>query len=638
MKKINNMNEFISSIPELIKAIKNRNMSKQVEKADDICKAMTEYSKKYNPTTGDLPIAKKDGTTGCVSIGPGIDVTDSGAIIADTKFIETEVNKHIEPITTQLEETILKQNGFVDVTQSPFNAKGDGSDETDKIQQAFNFATSNKKILVIPSDKIFCVRQIYIGGKSNFTILGYGVLKRIDNCPQTSGNRTVLIFNNCNNFNISILNIDGNILNNNYSGDSLQNMHDIRLEICNNVNIGTLYVNNPVSDSLYVYKTNNLVMNTINSTSTKENGGGRNCLSVISGEDIIIGNVISRNIGQSNQPGGVCIEPNLAEDTIKNIVIKNIDVEGYSANGISITNICNSVVENIELYGKVTKIDNSASSVIAFSGVSGLKGSIKAIQKITINGINPSNGLLIINSQNIDLDIDIQNSAKGFELDTNTNNFNIRGKITQCLYDGLVIGNVQNGNLTLNIKNVGIGGGYGCIRIHSTTTNINNITFYGDFGKETNGTYCFKVDGVGSNVKVINADMSGWGDGNYVRGINTSGLLLTENCKGYNYRDAFPTLDTITIATKFWYNIPISSIGIVCTKSGISNNYPTWKSNTSYSLGSFSVSNGNVYQVTKAGTSGDKAISGTNAVITDGTVVWKYNSPSAILKEFGSIV
>lgn len=106
MMKINSMNEFIAAIPTLVKAIKNRNMSKQIEKAEDICNAMMEYSKKYSPTTGNLPIAKKDGTTGCVSIGPGIDVTATGSLSVNTAYVDSVVS----PYTDEINEGVINNN------------------------------------------------------------------------------------------------------------------------------------------------------------------------------------------------------------------------------------------------------------------------------------------------------------------------------------------------------------------------------------------------------------------------------------------------------------------------------------------------------------------------------------------------
>ncbi|MDN5283926.1 MAG: hypothetical protein JWR38_200 [Mucilaginibacter sp.] len=101
-------------------------------------------------------------------------------------------------------------------------------------------------------------------------------------------------------------------------------------------------------------------------------------------------------------------------------------------------------------------------------------------------------------------------------------------------------------------------------------------------------------------------------------------------------RNVVPTTGYWTVGEKI-YNTQVNAatkiIGWVCTTEGyLTTN--TWLANHAYSLGNLVLSNGNIYKVTTAGTSGTTAPSGTTT-FTDGTVVWTY-FPTAVFTAFGN--
>lgn len=77
-------------------------------------------------------------------------------------------------------------------------------------------------------------------------------------------------------------------------------------------------------------------------------------------------------------------------------------------------------------------------------------------------------------------------------------------------------------------------------------------------------------------------------------------------------------------------------VGWVCTSSGNASN-TTWSANTNYTRGSEVSTGGNVYVCTRGGTSGSTPPTGANSAIADGTVIWKYLNPLAILRPYGLI-
>jgi hypothetical protein len=75
------------------------------------------------------------------------------------------------------------------VNEAPFNAKGDGTDETTKLQQAVSALPATGGILVFPAGYTFKHRaELNFVGKSRVTVFGYGsILESFPTTPVTKG-------------------------------------------------------------------------------------------------------------------------------------------------------------------------------------------------------------------------------------------------------------------------------------------------------------------------------------------------------------------------------------------------------------------------------------------------------------------
>ncbi|AMB18774.1 tail fiber protein [Bacillus phage Eldridge] len=121
-------------------------------------------------------------------------------------------NKKIDDIGDQLTSTNKKLAGWVDVTQAPFKAKGDGSDDTVAIQNAVNFAVASGLALFFPNgtysiaDNDADAKIIKVLNANNLTIFGYGgaVIK----CPSAFFG-DAFSFENCNNVTVEGLVLNG---------------------------------------------------------------------------------------------------------------------------------------------------------------------------------------------------------------------------------------------------------------------------------------------------------------------------------------------------------------------------------------------------------------------------------------------
>lgn len=184
-------------------------------------------------------------------------------------------------------------------------------------------------------------------------------------------------------------------------------------------------------------------------------------------------------------------------------------------------------------------------------------------------------------------------------------------------------------------------------------TNVNDrmIFFYGDYWKGKSALiegnrfssniamYAIDASGLDTNVELLFKDNT----------VTKAKINLKPNhIKINNYVDGVidPYYISSGIPTSGYYKLgqeiknskptPGGHLGWVCTTEGniISS---IWQPSTNYSAGSMVSNNGSVYRATVSGQTGTFAPTHKSGSVKDGTVVWEYVSPLAILKAYGKI-
>ncbi|MFS0668972.1 hypothetical protein AB1L12_13675 [Peribacillus frigoritolerans] len=416
-------------------------------------------------------------------------------------------------------------------------------DETTAFFNAVNNLARQHKMILIPQDLTISISNCTISNKSNFGILCYGKIKRVNNSSANS----LIELSGCTDVNIPFLNTDGNVANNGNIVNEVQ--HSLRVgNGCNKINIGVFNDSNPSGDTFYINDGNNITIDTIRSISI--NATGRNAFSLIKGKNIFVDKIISLNTGHPTMPGGIDLEPNLNTDNISNVKINYALVTTYGVNGFQIANPNGALVQNIEMNGFVTKINTPTNQyAVALNNVDGFKGNIKCKQ----TGQTTCDAVLLNNCNNIDLYVDSDNSSRGFLLTGYVTDFQIKGKLKNTKLSGITLAATNyKGIFDMTIKDVGKSGSGSVVYVASGSS-ASNIIFRGDFSKATYGHSCFRIEGTVSNLRAENLDMSGWADSFRVNGANAGGGLFGVNCPNYNYRNALPAgVDGYTQGMVIW--------------------------------------------------------------------------------------
>lgn len=390
-------------------------------------------------------------------------------------------------------------------------AKGDGTDETEIIQAIFNYAVRENKTVLIPEGYIFIVNGIKINNAANFSILGYGTLKHKDNST-----KPIIAISYCNNFSIMALNTDGNIKGNcSAEGMVSQFLPSVRIFGCDNFIIQSLNDRNPAGDSLYLNDVNNVTIGTIYAEADVPSG--RNALTIIKANNVIIDRVVSLNIGAERMPGGIDFEPNYSTDHITDVVIKSALVRTANGDGVAVTNQTGATVKNISINAEIIKYGNPFPYAFKLNNVCNFEGSIKVYQEKA--GL--CTGARISGCHNVNVYLEIYDAKNGIDLGVGSSNINLTGKIIRTNEDGISIWQgLKDSVIDMEIKKVALQGKGGIIRLSPGLTE--NTLFKGDYSYDGTGQFCFRVEGKVINCRMIDLNTRGWSSNNLLTGKKVS--------------------------------------------------------------------------------------------------------------------
>jgi hypothetical protein len=393
-------------------------------------------------------------------------------------------------------------------------AKGNGSDETKVIQNIIYYAIKNNKSVLIPSGYTFIVDGLTIAQSSHFTIYGYGTLKL-----KSGATGPILKLSNCSSFNIPTLHTNGNVAGNYGTiGKFSQNLHSLSINNCQDFHIGSQYDVNPSGDSLYLNVVNNATIGTLDAKADVPSG--RNALCIISAQNVTIDRVISANVGDKGQPGGINFEPNWSGDHIENVLIKSATIRTSAVNGLQVSNENGAVVKGIEINAEVTKVNNSSSSVFKLNHVENFKGNIKINQE----GTNRCVGASITNSNYVNANLEIYNSSEGMGVGKDSSNIHLTGKIIRTQGYGLALWEgVKDSTFNMEIKQTGLDGRSGRVKASGV---VDQVVFMGDYSFDGTGVCCFSLDGMISNCRAENLNASGWPMKSLVIGSSAASLPI----------------------------------------------------------------------------------------------------------------
>lgn len=244
-----------------------------------------------------------------------------------------------------------------------------------------------------------------------------------------------------------------------------------------------------------------------------------------------------------------------------NVTIKEAFVKTLGGSGIGISNFRLSYASNINIQGTLIKKEREDTVGYGFP-LSHVKNSTFNLK--LLNETNVANGMIIVDCENVNLNVDIQNVYLGMLIEDNKN-IKISGSIQNCIYEGIKFfkGNADTIYIDVVIKNALTN-----LAINSGSVG-KNIDVTGDFSKDETGTYCIRIEGTTENVKLHSLNMSGWSSGTMVYG-NGQVDLQAYDCDGYTRRDSIDGNDNYCKGTVVYNKNPATNniISWLCLQSG----------------------------------------------------------------------
>jgi hypothetical protein len=206
-----------------------------------------------------------------------------------------------------------------------FGAVGDGiKDDTDAFQSAIDYLEKlHGGTVMVPKGTFMINSEKSVFIKSNIKLhLDSNAV--IESLPTASGNYSVLTISHADHVSISGGEIRGD--RNRHLGKSNEDYgRDINIEGSHDVTITNLTASNSWGDGIYVGDNNNSVNNSdILIQNVVCNNNRRNGMSIISGENIFVKDVIAENSNGASPKAGIDVEPNNTKDELKSINLENI--------------------------------------------------------------------------------------------------------------------------------------------------------------------------------------------------------------------------------------------------------------------------------------------------------------------------
>jgi len=450
-----------------------------------------------------------------------------------------KMDKGIADAHSQLAEIENRLSGIV-VDISMFPIIPPEADDTGRLQRALDYVTANNGTFVLSKKDELTIDSVSITDKSNFKLVFDGTLKRKDN--GTGG--AMFSINGCSNFEIPVYYADGNIANNGGTINEHQHLLAIGGDSIN-VKLGFICGKNSGGDVLYINKCNNIQSDAIFGYGEDT---GRNTLTFINGRRAQFNMITSIGVGTEVMPGGVDLEPNLVTDVIEDVQFGKVYIEGRGQGAFGVGNhygaTCRRITVDSLIINKRTRLGTGIRFGLYLKGVKNVRIS-KAI--ITENQETVENltltAISIIDCDDVEMNIDVFNVAKGMNLGfgTNSNNIRIKGQIRKVLMEGIEVGGISNSVIDIDIEDCAANGDAYWYLKFGSGTNIVNTTFKGALRKVNTG---FRAVTVAGNVdcEFIDCDFSGWAKGaEQVSGTYTGVTKMSfKNCKNYNYHGGTP--------------------------------------------------------------------------------------------------
>lgn len=461
----------------------------------------------------------------------------------------TDVKNNRDEVIQYKKETTAKLEDFyVDVSTFP------------TLQEGIDYSILYNKNILIPAG-LYLVETLTFNNAKNISIRVDGIVKRMDHSATSNA---IFNFTNCENLIIENLNTDGNITKNSVNSVLLnEDMHSVAIRNCKGMQINQINDTETSGDTLYITgNSSDIHVNKIKTVNSLMSG--RNCVSIISGHDMVFFDIIGINIGIPTMPGGFDIEPNAQTESVKRIKVVKAYFETSGTHCFSIANNFNSVIEDIELNGEVVKHGNSNYYCAHANGVKRLKMSVKVSNKNSHENI----GVYLNGCKDSEVSVNSIHLLTGVFVERCENTL-IKGNIQDVLRNGITLG-TDNKKVTFDvvIGNVGIeSDSYGGLFISSFATGNTDLLIKGDYSKKINGGFAIRIESPVFNSLAENANLKGWSNGSVVTGIHADDLA-TLNCLGFNFsHDLASILGNHYKKGTIVYNLsPVTNVGWIATE------------------------------------------------------------------------